>query len=231
MRPHHQMQVLADVHSADVFWLNCREKALKKLELSGHRRPHLGFSLMEVMAVMAVSTLLVAFSVPSFLRAAQHTQQVKAAQTMKDIHAAQEAHRIIYGSYAATYRELGSGSPLPAQDQGKIGSGTPGEDVMVFQGYIFRLRRTAPDAYTVEAEPIPGSGRTARWKIDQLSTLASSKQLAAPGIGPQSTQQFRAAREDRKRNTNGVHPPNIESANFESDAATSKTGSLPWLGN
>ena len=231
MRPHYQMLVLADAHSAEVFWLSRREKALRKLEFSGHRKRHFGFSLVEVMAVMAVSTLLVAFSVPSFLRATQHTQQVKAAQTMKDIHTAQEAHRIVYGNYAATFRELGSTSPLPPQDQGKISSGTPGEDVMVFQSYIFRLRRTAPDAYTVEAEPIPDSDLRARWKIDQLGTLASSNQLAAPGIGPQSSQQFWPAREDRQRNGNGVHPPNIESANLESDAATSKSGSLPWLGN
>ncbi len=51
---------------------------------------------------------------------------------------------------------------------------------MVYQGYIFRLKPTAPDAYTVQAEPVRDRSTRKWWSIDQQGNLlASLGQLAA----------------------------------------------------
>ncbi len=146
------------------------------------RRRAAGFALPELMLVLAIIMVLVSLAVPRYMSSIQVAEEAKAAQTMKNIHTAQEAYRITNGAYAPTFDQLKNTTPLAGAAPSPTGSGAGGEDVMVYQGYIFRLQPTAPDAYTVQAEPVRDRNTRRWWSIDQQGNLlASLGQLAAGG--------------------------------------------------
>ena len=148
------------------------------------RRRAAGFALPELMLVLAIIMVLVSLAVPRYMSTIQTAEEAKAAQTMKNIHTAQEAYRITNGAYAPTFDQLKNTTPLAGAASSQTGSGAGGEDVMVYQGYIFRLKPTAPDAYTVQAEPIRDRNTRKWWSIDQQGNLlASLGQLATSGGG------------------------------------------------
>ncbi len=148
------------------------------------RRRAAGFALPELMLVLAIIMVLVSLAVPRYMSTIQTAEEAKAAQTMKNIHTAQEAYRITNGAYAPTFDQLKNTTPLAGAAQSQTGSGAGGEDVMVYQGYIFRLKPTAPDAYTVQAEPVRDRNTRKWWSIDQQGNLlASLGQLATSGGG------------------------------------------------
>ncbi len=146
------------------------------------RRRAAGFALPELMLVLAIIMVLVSLAVPRYMSTIQTAEEAKAAQTMKNIHTAQEAYRITNGAYAPTFDQLKNTTPLAGAAPSQTGSGAGGEDVMVYQGYIFRLKPTAPDAYTVQAEPVRDRDTRRWWSIDQQGNLlASLGQLATSG--------------------------------------------------
>ena len=148
------------------------------------RRRAAGFALPELMLVLAIIMVLVSLAVPRYMSSIQVAEEAKAAQTMKNIHTAQEAYRITNGAYAPTFDQLKNTTPLAGAAPAQTGSGAGGEDVMVYQGYIFRLKPTAPDAYTVQAEPVRDRNTRRWWSIDQQGNLlASLGQLATSGGG------------------------------------------------
>ncbi len=148
------------------------------------RRRAAGFALPELMLVLAIIMVLVSLAVPRYMSSIQVAEEAKAAQTMKNIHTAQEAYRITNGGYAPTFDQLKNTTPLAGAAPSPTGSGAGGEDVMVYQGYIFRLKPTAPDAYTVQAEPVRDRNTRKWWSIDQQGNLlASLGQLATSGGG------------------------------------------------
>ncbi len=148
------------------------------------RRRAAGFALPELMLVLAIIMVLVSLAVPRYMSSISVAEEAKAAQTMKNIHTAQEAYRITNGAYAPTFDQLKNTTPLAGAASSQTGSGAGGEDVMVYQGYIFRLKPTAPDAYTVQAEPIRDRNTRKWWSIDQQGNLlASLGQLATSGGG------------------------------------------------
>jgi prepilin-type N-terminal cleavage/methylation domain-containing protein len=112
-----------------------------------------GFSLPEILVVLSIIMLLAVLNIPNMRRAKQAAENAAAVESMHAIRTTQEAYRISHGSYASTFSELtdtGQGALL----KGTTGSsGGAAEDVLYYKGYIFRLRRTAPDEYTVTAEP------------------------------------------------------------------------------
>lgn len=146
------------------------------------RRRAAGFALPELMLVLAIIMVLVSLAVPRYMSSIQVAEEAKAAQTMKNIHTAQEAYRITNGAYAPTFDQLKNTTPLAGAASSPTGSGAGGEDVMVYQGYIFRLQPTAPDAYTVQAEPVRDRNTRRWWSIDQQGNLlASLGQLVSGG--------------------------------------------------
>ncbi len=148
------------------------------------RRRAAGFALPELMLVLAIIMVLVSLAVPRYMSSIQVAEEAKAAQTMKNIHTAQEAYRNTNGAYAPTFDQLKNTTPLAGAAPATTGSGAGGEDVMVYQGYIFRLQPTAPDAYTVQAEPVRDRNTRRWWSIDQQGNLlASLGQLATSGGG------------------------------------------------
>ncbi len=147
------------------------------------RRHAAGFALPELMLVLAIIMVLVSLAVPRYMSSISVAEEAKAAQTMKNIHTAQEAYRITNGAYAPTFDQLKNTTPLAGTAPSQTGSGAGGEDVMVYQGYIFRLQPTAPDAYTVQAEPVRDRSTRKWWSIDQQGNLLASLDQLVSGSG------------------------------------------------
>src|SRR3989337_2711239 len=87
------------------------------------RRREKGFSLPELMVVLAIIMLLVVLAVPRYRKSKQVAEDAAAQANLKSIHTAQEAHRISNGEYAPNFTVLaGPGRSLPGMGGGAGGA-------------------------------------------------------------------------------------------------------------
>jgi len=111
-----------------------------------------GFSLIELLIVIAIILIIAAIAVPKLDKARMHTQEMAAIQQIRTIHTAQTQYYSQFGRYAKTLEELGppaSGAPGPAAADLIPGDLAKGEK----SGYRFILQATAT-GYTINANPV-----------------------------------------------------------------------------
>lgn len=134
-----------------------------------------GFSLPEILVVLAIIMLLATMLIPRTRGAKEAAEHAASVESMHAIRSTQEAHRITHGSYASSFRELTTtkGGPLLVGESQTGPGGT--EDVLLYKGYIFRLRRPAPDQFTVTAEPIMNRPNRDWLRMDQLGNITMSR--------------------------------------------------------
>ena len=166
--------------------------------MNGWRKQR-GFSLPEVMVVLAIIMLLTVLAMPRYRKAKQLAEDASAQATLKSAHTAQEAHRISNGEYAPNFTVLaGTGRSLPVVDGGG-GEGGSNTSVMVYHGYIYRLNRPLPDEYTVTAEPVEDRDTRPRFSINQTGTLSASGGSGSSGpIGGTKPPPDKKKDEDKK---------------------------------
>jgi len=140
------------------------------------RRRAKGFSLPELMVVLAIIMLLVVLAVPRYKKSKQVAEDAAAQANLKSIHTAQEAHRITNGEYAPNFTVLaGTGRSLPVTDGGgDSGGGGSNTSVMVYHGYIYRMSRPLTDEYTVTAEPVENRSTRPSFTINQTGAISAS---------------------------------------------------------
>ena len=84
-----------------------QERWGKQMTSRSHvRNSTTGFSLVELMVVMAIMLLLVAIAVPRFLDAQMRAYEASAVSFLKILQSNQEAHRLAHGSYADNFLDL-----------------------------------------------------------------------------------------------------------------------------
>ena len=118
-----------------------------------------GFSLIELLIVIAIILIIAAIAVPKLNNQKMLAQEMAAIQQIKTIHTAETQYYSQFGRYAATLIELGpppSGSPGPAASDlipKNLADGTS-------TGYAFTVQAT-PTGYNVTAVPVQfnNSGR------------------------------------------------------------------------
>lgn len=111
-----------------------------------------GFSLIELLIVIAIILIIAAIAVPKLDKARMHTQEMAAIQQIRTIHTAQTQYYSQFGRYAKTLEELGppaSGAAGPAAADLIPGDLAKGEK----SGYRFILQAT-PTGYTINANPV-----------------------------------------------------------------------------
>ncbi|OGX28130.1 MAG: hypothetical protein A3F87_03085 [Omnitrophica WOR_2 bacterium RIFCSPLOWO2_12_FULL_51_24] len=110
-----------------------------------YHRP--GFTLVEIMIVIAVIALLAAVSIPVFLRARIQADETSAIASLRTISTACVGYRSIQSplTYPNSLNELSITTP-PYIDQ-ILGSGAK-------EGYNFTYTLVSPDQYTVTASPV-----------------------------------------------------------------------------
>ena len=161
--------------------------------MNGWRKQR-GFSLPEVMVVLAIIMLLTVLAMPRYRKAKQVAEDASAQVNLKSVHTAQEAHRISHGEYAPNFTVLaGTGRSLPVLDGGGDTS------VMVYHGFIYRMNRPLTDEYTVTAEPVEDRDSRPRYSINQTGALSASGGSGSSGpIGGTKPPPDKKKDEDKK---------------------------------
>ena len=117
-----------------------------------HNRGRRGFSLMELLIVVAIMLILAAIAIPNYNKARMNVQETAALQQIGTIHTGQTQYMSQFGRYAVSLAELGP----PASGQ----AGPSGADLIpgdlakgTKTGYVFTM--VGNDAgYVIQANPV-----------------------------------------------------------------------------
>lgn len=122
------------------------------VDMQGKRaRRERGFSLIELLIVVAIILILAAIAVPKLNQNRMYTQETAAIRMIGTIHTVQTQYYSQYGKYATNLTELGppaSGQPGPTAADLIPADLAGGKK----SGYIFTLQ-AAPTGYVVNANP------------------------------------------------------------------------------
>jgi prepilin-type N-terminal cleavage/methylation domain-containing protein len=126
-------------------------------------RSRRGFSLIELLIVIAIILLIITIAVPKFNSVQKHAREVAALQAIKTIHTGQVQFYSEYGRYATSLTELG---PPAAADL--IGNDLASGEK---QGYRFTVTGNA-GGYVVNANPVVyGTSGDKSFFSDQTMTI------------------------------------------------------------
>ena len=133
-------------------------------------RREFGFSLIELLIVIAIILIILAVAMPRLQKSRMYAQEMAALQAIKTIHTAETQYYSTYGKYAETLAALGpptSGAAGPAASdliQEDLASGEK-------QGYKFVLT-AIPGGYIVNANPVAfGSSGSRTFYSDQSMSI------------------------------------------------------------
>ena len=136
-------------------------------------RREFGFSLIELLIVIAIILIILAVAMPKLSKSRMYAQEMAAVQAIRTIHTAQVQYYSTYGKYAETLAALGpptSGAPGPAASDLIQEDLAAGEK----QGYKFILTAT-PGGYTINANPIAfGTSGSRTFFSDQSMTIRNN---------------------------------------------------------
>ncbi len=111
-----------------------------------------GFSLIELLIVIAIILILAAVAIPRADKALMNARETAAVKQIHNLHQAQTQYYSQYGRYATTLVELGP--PASGQD-GPAGASLIGSDLAAGTkgGYNFVVQGT-PTGYSITANPV-----------------------------------------------------------------------------
>lgn len=121
---------------------------MPKLSLRRDRRG--GFSLVELLIVIAIILIIAAIAVPKLNRTRMQAQEMAAIRHIVAIHQAQTQYYSTYGKFASNLNQLGPATGAPGPDSSDLipadlASGKKG-------GYSFTLAES-DTGYTINADP------------------------------------------------------------------------------
>jgi len=120
--------------------------------LNPQRRRRGGFSLIELLIVIAIILIILTIAVPKYQTAQMHARETAALGALKTIHTAQVQYYSQYGRYATSLTELGpptSGAPSPAAADLIDNALAAGEN----SGYKFTVTNNA-GGYVINGIPV-----------------------------------------------------------------------------
>jgi len=135
------------------------------------RRKQKGFSLIELLIVVAIILIIAAIAIPSLIQSKMTANEASAVQTIRDFNTAQSMYAIQYGQGFSTNLSSLGGTTGPATSTNLLLIPDPvAQTPNIKDGFKFTYVVTAsngpngtPSGYTINADPVtPGySGR--RW--------------------------------------------------------------------
>jgi type IV pilus assembly protein PilA len=150
-----------------------------------------GFSLIELLVVVAVILIVAAIAVPNYINSRMRANEASAIQSLRNISTAQSLYSTMWSvGYASSLTKLsGNGVVVDPNNAALI------DQVLAAglkSGYIISLTPGAPDplgnvgTYSVTADPqVPGSSGDRHFYTDQTSVIRSNPSVpAGPGDPP-----------------------------------------------
>ena len=135
-----------------------------------NRRQRKGFSLIELLIVIAIILIIITIAVPKYNRTQMYMRETAAIKAIQTIHQMEVQYQSQYGRYASSLTELGppaSGNPTPAT------ADLIGNDLSLGlkQGYKFTVTGV-PGGYQVNANPeVYGSSGSKSFYSDQTMVI------------------------------------------------------------
>ena len=135
-----------------------------------NRKQRRGFSLIELLIVIAIILIIITIAVPKYNRTQMYMRETAAIKAVQTIHQVQVQYQSQYGKFAGSLAELGppaSGAAGPGSAD-LIGNDLAGG---VKQGYKFALT-AVPGGYQINANPETfGSSGSRSFYSDQTMVI------------------------------------------------------------
>lgn len=155
----------------------------KKIDKKVSRKKGHGFTLLELLIVVAIIIIIAAIAVPKLLQARATASQANAAATMRSINTAVTMEYTAFGVFPSSLENLGGPSPcvqsattMCAMDDSistLLAAGT-------FNNYTWVYTPTAsPVGFTLTAAPASGNTAVRQFYLDQGGTIHYSDTGAA----------------------------------------------------
>jgi prepilin-type N-terminal cleavage/methylation domain-containing protein len=114
-----------------------------------------GFSLIELLIVVAIILIIAAIAIPNLLRAKMSANEASAVATMRTLNTSAVAYSTTYGSYPTHLTDLGP-SATPGSTAADLIDSVLALDPAIKSGYTFVWVATGTpvSAYTLKATPV-----------------------------------------------------------------------------
>ena len=120
--------------------------------LNRRRRNRQGFSLIELLIVIAIILIIITIAVPKYNRTQMYMRETAATAAIQTIHKMQVQYQSQYGRYAASLVELG---PPPSGAASPAAADLIGNDLASGEKQGFKFTVTAtPGGYVINANPV-----------------------------------------------------------------------------
>lgn len=145
------------------------------------RKPQTGFTLLELTVVVAISSILAAIALPTFLNQANRAKQVEAEAFVGALNRAQQAHFLVHSQFATDFTQLGVQPRQGPNYRFLIEPPTAGDTVAVQRADSLRpqLRPYVGAAALVQTNTGEPAVQTLLCESDSTSGPAPRPQLAA----------------------------------------------------
>ena len=138
-----------------------------------------GFTLVEIMIVVAIISLLAAIAIPNLLRARHNANEAAAIAALRTISTACESFRSAQTptNYPANLAALGSATP-PYIDNALAGATAAAS---AKQGYFYTYARVNNNQFTCTAAPaVSGTTGTRTFFVDETGVIRLTNAAGAP---------------------------------------------------
>ncbi len=151
-----------------------------------------GFSLIELLIVVAIILIIAAIAIPSLIQSKMSANEASAVQTARDINTAESVYSIQYGAgFSTTLAALGGTSGLPSSSNALL-IPDPVAQTGLKSGFQFIYTVTGntgpggtPSNYTVNGNPIgPGSTGRIWYFTDETMVIRQNPTQAASSTDP-----------------------------------------------
>lgn len=137
-----------------------------------------GFSLIELLIVVAIILIIAAIAIPNLLRSKMGANEASAVESLRTLNTVTIEYSTTYGGYPAALANLGPGTPASATAADLIDSVLAGGTK---SGYIFTYSAGATDAsgnvlsYVITAAPVaPGTTGQRYFFTDQSGSIRAN---------------------------------------------------------
>jgi type IV pilus assembly protein PilA len=148
-----------------------------------------GFSLIELLVVVAVILIIAAIAIPNFIRSKMAANEAAAVQNLRNITTAEVVYSTTYGiSFSATLVALAGNGVIV--DQNNAGLIDPVLGAGAKSGYSFTYTILTQDAqghvtgYALNADPTTTSTGTRHFYTDQTSVIRANFSASAAATDP-----------------------------------------------